>query len=199
LVNFFLGPAAAGVYVIAVQLGERLWMLSQSVSTVILPRLAELSNEEGKRQQLTPLITRWVLWITFSFAILFGVISYPLIALLFGKEFLSGVLPLLLLLPGITVMAPARVLANDIAARGRPGLNAYSSCAALLVNIAGNLMLIPTYGLAGAAVATSAAYIVIFSLCLWMHYRFTGLPVWHNLAISRRDVEMIRAYLCSRP
>ncbi len=198
LVNFFLGPAAAGVYVIAVQLGERLWMLSQSVSTVILPRLSELSNEEDKRQQLTPLISRWVLWFTFSIAILLGAVSYPLFVLLFGKEFLDGVLPLLLLLPGITAMAPARVLANDIAARGRPGLNAYSSCAALLVNIVGNLLLIPIYGLAGAAVATSAAYLVIFSFCLWMHYRFTGLSVWHNLVISRCDFEMIRAYLRSR-
>jgi len=61
LINLFLGPAAAGIYVIAVQLSERLWLLSQAVSTVLLPRLSELSIDEDKRKELTPLITRWVL------------------------------------------------------------------------------------------------------------------------------------------
>ena len=63
-VNLLISPATAGVYYIAIQLGESMWMISKVVSTVLLPRLAELHGEEQTRLELTPLITRLVFCFT---------------------------------------------------------------------------------------------------------------------------------------
>jgi hypothetical protein len=63
-VNLLMNPASAGVYFISIQLGESMWMISKVVSTVLLPRLAELHNEEQTRLQLTPLVTRLVFSLT---------------------------------------------------------------------------------------------------------------------------------------
>ena len=68
LTNFFLGPIAVGIYVIAVSLSERLWIFSHSASAVIFPRLTRMSDDESERKFLTPLISRWVLFITLIFA-----------------------------------------------------------------------------------------------------------------------------------
>ena len=46
LVNLWLTPAAVGVYVISIQIAERLWVLSQASSTVLFPRLAELFRDD---------------------------------------------------------------------------------------------------------------------------------------------------------
>ena len=59
LVNFFLNPAATGIYVIAVQLAERLWILSQAISTVLLPRLAQDLKTSSSNTNLTPVAARW--------------------------------------------------------------------------------------------------------------------------------------------
>ena len=77
LTNLLLGPVAVGIYVIAVSLSERLWIFSHSASTVIYPRLVRMSGDESERKLLTPLISRWVFFITLIFAcISFFVINF---------------------------------------------------------------------------------------------------------------------------
>lgn len=193
LVNFFTGPAAAGVYVIAVQLSERLWLLSRAASTVLLPRLSQLSSDEAKRKQLTPIVTRWVLWITLAASLLTALVGYPFILLVFGTDFVAAYWPLVLLLPGIVLGSASRVLANDIAARGRPELNMYTSIVVVLINVAGNVALIPGHGIHGAAVATSLAYGINFALRLAMHRYFTGTPIWRNILIGRSDLAILNS------
>ena len=88
-VNLMLGPATAGVYYIAIQLGESMWMISKVVSTVLLPRLAELHGEEQTRLELTPLITRLVFCFTAAVALVVALLS-PLIVSLWGPEATHG-------------------------------------------------------------------------------------------------------------
>lgn len=164
LVNFFLGPSASGLYVIAMQFGEKLWLFSQAISTVFLPKISALANDEAKRKRITPLIARWTLLLTLLAAIVLALVFDPLLKLLVGAEFSAATWVLLLLLPGIVAWAPARILANDIAGRGRPDINLYIACIIMAVNLAGNLLLIPSMGLAGAALSTAVAYCLMLAI-----------------------------------
>ena len=188
LVNFLISPAAAGVYVIAVKLSERLWVLSQAVSTVLLPRLSELSNDERKRLQITPLISRVTLWLTAFASIALAFVAFPLIKFVFGSEYLDAYIPLLILLPGIVFTSASRVLANDLAARGRPELNMYTSWVVVVCNIFGNILLIPMYGLLGAAVATTLAYVLNFCMRLLMYRHITSVSILSLVVIRYSDV-----------
>ena len=195
LTNFFLGPAAVGIYVIAVVLAEKLWLVSQAVSTVLLPRLSQLSSDEAKRQQLTPLVARWVLLITLMGGIVVAFLAEFLIALVFGPHYKDALLPLWILLPGIVLMSASRVMANDIAARGRPELNMYTAILVVSVNVVGNLMLIPIYGLPGAATATTIAYTLNLILRLIIYRRFTKNNWTDTLFVKMGDLQLLRATL----
>lgn len=197
LVNFYLGATSAGLYVLAVQLSERLWMLSQAVSTTLLPRLSELSNDEEKRLALTPIITRGVLWVSAAAGLALSLIASPMIVLIFGPAFAASFPPLLLLLPGIVLGSASRVLANDIAARGRPEFNMYTSIIVVCVNIVGNVLLIPAYGIIGASLATTVAYTLNFALRLVIHQWFTRTPWCRNIIPTRQDIDLI-AYVVRR-
>lgn len=188
LVNIFLGPAFTGIYVIAVQVSERLWLLSQAVSTVALPRLSELASNEDLRRQLTPLLTRVVVSITAAAALLLALVVFPLVRLLFGPEYESSCWPLIFLLPGVVAGSASRLLANDIAARGRPELNMYMSIITVSVNIGANIALIPRFGLGGAAIATTLAYCLNLGLRLIIYYRQTGIPPQRVLLLTKKDV-----------
>jgi O-antigen/teichoic acid export membrane protein len=197
LVNFFVGPAAVGVYVIAVAISEKLWLLSQAVSTVLLPRLSQLSADEYKRKMLTPLITRWVLLITLIAALILAAVAQWLIVWIFGSDYSGAVLPLWILLPGIVCSAASRVIANDIAARGRPEWNMYTSLIVVSVNVICNILLIPEYGLVGAATATTIANSIKLVMRLWVYGRFSGNHWMDSIFIRVEDVrlakEMVRA------
>ena len=173
LTNFFLGPIAVGIYVIAVSLSERLWIFSHSASAVIFPRLTRMSDAESERKFLTQLISRWVLFITLIFACISFYIVDFLVQFFFGSEYLEASSVYLLLLPGVLFLSCSRILSNDIASRGKPEFNLFISFMVLSIGIIGNLILIPIFQLEGAACATSISY--------FFHLLFT-IKVYNNLS-----------------
>jgi len=186
LSNYFLGTAYTGIYTISVSLVEKLWIFSQSVSTVLLPRLAELNSDESKRRKLTPLIARWTLILTLALALGSAIVINWLIEIIFGSQYVNATLPFRLLLPGIVAFTLGRILSNDIAARGKPEINMYISIVSVIVNIVGNIFLIPTYGLAGAAIATSLAYISGALLIAFSYCKLTGVD-WKDILFPRNS------------
>ena len=185
LVNYFLGPAAVGIYSVAVGLAERLWLISQTASTVLLPRVSA-STDPDWRRRFTPLITRTVLIMVLPAALLIGILARPLVALLYSDTFLGAVRPLQILLIGIVTFSLSRVLAQDIAGRGEPLLNTYTSALALVVNVILNLLLIPLWGIQGAAWASAASYTTLLVSKLVIYRRLSGNP-WKEVLWSKRD------------
>ncbi|MDX5407743.1 MAG: flippase [Chromatiaceae bacterium] len=195
LVNFMLNPVQAGIYSIAVQLSERLWMLSQAASTVLLPKLAAMLKANKQSAYLASVVFRLILMLTLVGAILFIIIGFQLIELLFGQQFVNSYYALLWLLPGIVVGAGSRILSNDIAARGKPEINLYISIGVLVINTAANLLLIPVMGIIGAAIATSLAYMFNFLLKVCIFARLNKVPVISMLFNKDKDLAVVKAYL----
>lgn len=195
LVNLLAGPAAAGLYSVAVRLVEQLWMISQAVSTVIFPRLSAMADDEAARRRFTPMVARIVLWITLFGAGVLAVIARPLIELLFGTEFVDASVALVILLPGVVLLSCARVLANDMAARGRVGINLGLAALVLVINTTANLLLIPPFGIAGAAVATSLAYTVNLLVRLVLQRVIAETRWWTILIFMPGDVKILKQIL----
>ncbi len=192
LIGFFVGPAAVGIYAVAVNIVEKLWLFSGAVSTVLLPRLSQLSGDEEKRNVLTPLIARWSLWATLAAALGLTVMGQLIVSLLFGEAFLQAYSVIVWLLPGVVLGACSMVLANDMAARGRPDLNLATSWISVLINIGGNIVLIPRFGIEGAAAATSFAYVINMMMRLAMHSHFTGVKFTKNLLMGPEDWALMK-------
>ena len=157
LVAAFLTPASVGFYSIAVGIAERLWMLPGAIATVLFPRISSLKDEEANN--LTPRIVRHTFLVIFVIALILALIAAPLIKILFGSVFLPSVMPLIILLPGIIALGGCKILTADLAGRGKPQFGTYAAFVSLAVNIPLNLWLIPKWGISGAALASSVAYI----------------------------------------
>ena len=192
LVNYFSGPAAAGIYNVAIKLAEQLLLISKAFSTVLFPTLASLKKEDARREKLTPKMARSALWASLIASMLFAGIADPLISTLLDKEFSEATSALLILLPGIVAFTCAQVLANDFAARGMIGTNLVIACTILAVNISLNISLIPPLGIEGAAFATSLAYAANLILRMILQWKFSNDPWWSPIAITKDDMNSIR-------
>jgi O-antigen/teichoic acid export membrane protein len=173
LVNWFLGPSAVGLYSVGVGLVEKLWMVSFAASTVLFPWVAA-ETEEQKRKEFTPLVARTVLWMTALASLILAFLSKWIVLLLYSEAFLPAADTLRALLIGITTLNAGRVLSNDIAGRGFPGLNIYIGLAAVTTNVVLNLLWIPRYGIVGAAWASTASYTVSFLGALFFYCQLSG-------------------------
>ena len=182
--NIDFGPSAVGLYAVGVGLVEKLWMVSYAASTVLFPRVAA-ETEEDRRKEFTPLVARTVLWITALAALVLVLLSHWIVLVLYSETFLPAVGALQALLIGIVALSAGRVLANDIAGRGFPGLNIYTGLAAVATNIALNLLWIPRYGIVGAAWASTASYTVSFLMALYFYCRLSGNH-WTKVVFPQR-------------
>ena len=78
-----------------------------------------------------------------------------------------------------------RARADDARARVEPQFNWIITFAAAALNIGLNIALIPPYGMTGAAIATVAAYALMFVLTTWNAQRLYPVPYqWRRVLTS---------------
>lgn len=168
LVNAYLGPVGVGIYTVSTRMAELVWQVPDSIAFVLLPRSA--ASREGVAS-----LPRRAYGVT-SLASLVAVIGLAalgnaVIPFLFGEDFASAYRPLLLLLPGTMLLAQAKVLSSVIAGRGFPHFNAYIAGVGVVVTVVLDVLLIPRWGMNGAATATTASYATI-SILTHIVYRW---------------------------
>jgi O-antigen/teichoic acid export membrane protein len=173
LLGIYLPMATAGHYSIAVGLAEMLWLVSQSAGTMIFPMISA-EQDEGRKKIITPLVMRTVLGITLMGAILLYFLAGWFIPLVYSELYNPSIPLFQILLPGIVFVSGSRVLANDIAGRGKPILNTYVGGVGFLFQLVLTLSLIPIYGAIGVAWASTIAYLFLFVIQLAVYLRISG-------------------------
>lgn len=172
IVNYFVGSAGVGIYSVAVGLAELLWRLPNAVSFVLMPKAAATPAEQMNR--FTPRVLRITLVLTALGALGLGLLGRPLIQIIYASAFVGAYVPMLVLLPGVVFLGGAKVLMNDIGGRGYLGYNLINDGLVLIVTVVLDLILIPRYGVTGAALASSIAYMVAFILSIAFYITVSG-------------------------
>jgi O-antigen/teichoic acid export membrane protein len=144
IVAAYLPVEALGLYAIATGLAERIWIIPGSVATVLLPHL---TNQRSGDARVSAAICRHVVMWTGAACIVVFAVADPLITVLFSTSFAGAVQPLRWLLPGIFTLSMGKVLVAELLAREKPRYTVWASGAAVVANIAGNLLLVPRMAL----------------------------------------------------
>jgi len=186
LLNLFLNPAATGIYYAALRLAEGVWLVSSSASTVLFPRVAS-DPDPASSARFTALVCRSVLLFTAVLVLPLLIFSRPVMTLLYSSSFSSGAAALAVLLSGAVAIGGWRILANDLAARGKPMIYTRVTGVSILMNITLNIMLIPVWGVTGAAIAVSVSYFFRYLLTAWYYARETGQPIASTFIPQRGD------------
>lgn len=167
------GLAAAGVYSVAVQVAELVWLLSSAVTLSAYRGIGEPNR--GQAARLTLRAVRLNLGLALLAAPPLALVAWFGLPALLGSAYAEAAPPLLLLLPGIVCYAPASALsAYYTNQRGRPQWSAAVAGASLLLTLAIAAWSIPALGARGAALATSLAYMVAASAAIGWFLRDQG-------------------------
>lgn len=188
LVNFFLLPVAAGIYVVALQISEKLWLLSQAVATVALPRMARVQEDARASNAMTVRACQWTTVLTMVAACATAGAAPWIVPLLFGGTYSDAATPLIWMMPGIVALAGGRILANAITAAGKPHLNVAAAVVTLAVNVVLNVLLIPVLGLRGGALATTIAYLCDTGFKSLVYASLSGVRWWRPFVISPSEI-----------
>lgn len=154
LVGFFLSPAAVGLYSVAATAAELVRLPSFSLGQFLFHRLASgrLSNS-GARQ-----IYRMGMFILITLVVGMFFVSAPGVRLVFGNAYDGAIIPLQILLLGEIGVGSFLLDSFSLSGRNQIGKAANASLLSLLLVTVLDLLLIPKFGIAGAAWASVVGY-----------------------------------------
>ena len=155
IIMYFLAAADVAFYKLAGSIVEKIWMLNFS-AFLLIPRVASDNGVYGK--DLTIKVFRNTLWIMGASALGLLFLSKWVIGLLYGDAFLPTVAPIKVLLPGIVMMGSGGCLSQYYIGTGHVGKTNYVFGLSIFLNIFLNILMIPSFGIIGAAIATSITY-----------------------------------------
>ena len=151
-----------GVYTVATRIVVLATFVMPAVTQAFAPRITEL-HHRGRHSDLRnaySVVTGWNLVLTLpAFALL---LTFPAELLaLFGHAFSGAVTVTIVLVAGQLVNAATGPGGMMLTMSGRPGWGLADNVATLALNVALNLILIPRYGIVGAALAWSVSLTLV--------------------------------------
>jgi O-antigen/teichoic acid export membrane protein len=162
LVNGMLGTSEAGRYSVAVQVGEILSLAAASIAAILFPTLSAMSPE--RRWNATTKVLKIAAALLGAGAIALAIVARPLFAFWFGPSYASSVVALWWLLPGLWCLGINTLLHQHLASGEMPWFLVWSTSGGAVLNVIANLLLLPRYGIAGAALASTVTYAGLLAL-----------------------------------
>jgi O-antigen/teichoic acid export membrane protein len=191
LVAYLLDPGQVGLYAVAVNFTNLLARIPDATGTVLFPRLAGTS--ERGAHTATARVCRHTLFLTGAGAVVVCALGPFAIPLLYGHRFAGAVVPMLILLPGILMVALYQILTRNFTSRGRQEVNIAAALLALGLNVGLNVALLPRLGLAGAALAHGISYGAAAVVLLVAFVRRSGHSVRDTLLLQSGELrELVR-------
>jgi O-antigen/teichoic acid export membrane protein len=184
ILNATAGLGAAGIYSVATLLAEAVWYIPNAIGLVLAPRVA--AGVEGDDDDSTAAICRATVLVSVAGALVIAALAPLLVLVLFGSAFLSAVVPLWVLLPGVVAVGLDKPIASYQLGRGRPQISLYVALLATPVTVAAYVLLIPRYGIVGAAAGSTLSYIATTAIEVFFLHRVSPLRL-RNLVIPRRS------------
>jgi O-antigen/teichoic acid export membrane protein len=177
MLGIFRSPADVGLYRVAVQ-GAALVAFTLSAAGMVLgPHIARLfvAGERGRLQRMMTWSTRLMLIAALPTAVIFIVFGEEALQLLFGEPYQAASPALAILCIGQLFHAATGAAGLFLIMTGHETDMAMATAVTAALNIVLNVILVPAYGITGAAIATAVALATLKVLLYRTAVRRTGI------------------------
>jgi O-antigen/teichoic acid export membrane protein len=172
MLTAFAGPRAAGLYAAAEFLGRMVANIRyafDSIAAGVLSEAYHLGERERLRHNLA-LMTRWVVSVAAPMAVLAVVFRRVLLGL-YGPDFTVAATAMVILTVSHLVNASMGLTPWLLMVSGRSRLMLVDNLVCACLNVGVGLLLIPRYGLVGAALAVLVTIVVFQGMLAWQTWR----------------------------
>lgn len=179
------GSETVGYYVAPFRLIEAPLSISSTIVLALFPAVAHLASSNLEEvQKLVSQAFKLALIFILPFAIVAGVHADFLIRLAYGDAFAPSIPVLQIMVLALAIIFPCTMIGSSLRAMGHQRLTMLTAAAGSLINILVNLLLIPRYGMIGAA--WTSVITEGFILCCYLlltRGKMGGVPMGRDTAL----------------
>lgn len=177
----------AGYFNVSSTIARLPLIISMAVATSVLPATAEAMSL--KDHDLMKIYIRqsyrYVSFLVIPLCVGIMVFASPIINLLFGQQFLPGTAALQILAVGMFFFTLYTVSSSISQGLGKPRLPMYVLVAGTAIDLILSLLLVPSFGINGAAIATTLSALFIMATLMWITLKLANvnLPIYEYIKI----------------
>ncbi|MCK4521228.1 MAG: flippase [Nanoarchaeota archaeon] len=166
MLTYFRSLEEVGIYNVVLPTVMVLSMFTQSVRSVLAPMVSELwaKNLKERLSNGIKILRDYSLVLIVPMILVLFVFPKPIITLLFGAKYVSGYLAMQILSIGIVFFTIGFMDIIIIRFIGKPKETTKIIFIAVIFNVIANLILIPLFGINGAAITTTLSYFIVMIL-----------------------------------
>src|SRR5438270_8342899 len=170
---------AIGLYVIAVRLSEMTTLAADAIADALMPEVAS-SKTANRAEALCARSLRLAIYMHLLLFPPLWLAAPVILRLLFGPSFVPATGAFRWLLVAAGVWSCGSIVINGLRGFGYPGLSTIARFSAAAVTGLALLVLLPRFGITGAAIASLIGYSVMLAIALYGFIKKRGLSLWSN-------------------
>jgi O-antigen/teichoic acid export membrane protein len=173
--RFLRDEETVGYYAAAYALISFLINVSITYSLTLLPAFSRLEEAPEAQRELYADSVAHALTVAIPIVVGGAMLAEPIVRLAFGPSFVRSALALRILVATVPLFAVRDIAMRAVMTKGREDLIFSISWQSAVLNVALNLLLVPPFGMAGAATATVLTEAVRVTFCALAAHR-VGFP-----------------------
>ena len=179
-----------GVYSIGINLAEKIVLVPDTLKGILASNLSKGADEKEVAK-----VCRLCFVASIIMCVIFLSIGYWAILFLYGEEYDGAYTVMVISALGAIFIGYFKLLAQYNIINKKQIYNVIILSVSIIVNVIGNLVFIPLFGINGAAVATGLGHIVCGLVFVFWFSKKTNTPIKDMIIISFEDIKMIKRYL----
>ncbi len=179
ILSAYYGAASTGVYAVTVSITSLVWIVSQPLASVVLPRTAMVAA--AAEPGLAPVIPESRQGAAVRHSVLVSAVAavavIPVLAaapLIWGPGFGRTLTLGLILLPGVALLGVGRVMVAAFTGEGAANEALFVGLVSFPLTFIAFLLVIPDHGSTGAAIVSCASYVAASLLAAYLFLRAPG-------------------------
>lgn len=176
-IGVFQNATWSGIYNAALPLAGMIFVIQKAFGGLVMPMVTEMHVKNNKEQiaRLYKNVTNWIFYAGFPFLLILTLFSGNALNFVFGPDYVPGAVALSILTLGYFINS---ILSNSgpiLIAMKKTKVISFNRTLAAVLNIILNFILIPIYGIMGAAAATMFSLNLGTFLCVFHVWKKTGM------------------------
>lgn len=183
----FISYAMIGIYSLGIGLVDIIVIIPDTLKGVLVSKLSKGAAEDEVTKVCRCCMASSV--ILFFLILVFGRWA---IGLLYGEQYIGAYEVVMITAIGVIFIGYFKLIAQYNIVNGKQVRNVVLLSAAVVTNVVGNLLLVPHFGINGAAIATSMGNCVCGFLFVFSFTRETHIPIKDMVLIKKTDLSLLK-------
>jgi len=172
--GFFRTTSEVGLYNVVLPTANLLVLIPTALMTLFTPIITELyaKNKMKQIKNISKFVSKWIFFINLPIAVFLMIFSKQILAIMFGGEYIVSYAAMIILVIGYIPYSLSHINANILQTIKKTNLIFLIFLIATVLNIVLNIILIPRYGIVGAAITSSLYLITLYLLMSYFVFKY---------------------------